>query len=155
MGYYVKTTKVDFRIPAAKIPDAFHILKKLNGPEFDHLKTVGSWSGGKQIAKWYAWMPADYHLTCKSVKEIFEELGFQDCVEDGLGFKLGSYDNKAGAESVFLQAVAKFAQDGVIDWTGEDGSMWRNRFDDGVMTTIDMGHDSSYDYDEDEEDEDA
>lgn len=150
MGYYVKTTHVDFRIPAKAIPDAFHVLKKLNS--FEEYKTGGSWSGGKKTASWYAWMPADYHLTVKSVKDIFELLGFEDCVEDGLGFQLGSYDQKAGSEHIFLMAVAKFAMDGVIDWTGEDGSMWRNRFEDGVMTTIETGHDSSYDYDEDEED---
>lgn len=133
MGYYVETTSVDFRIPAKNIPAAFEALRALNAPEFDGNKRGGSWSAGKQQAKWYSWMPEDYHLTVKSVKDVFDLLGFEGSIEDGLGFKLGTYDNKTGQESVFLAAVAPFAQPGKISWRGEEGSTWSNLFEPGKM----------------------
>jgi hypothetical protein len=135
MGYYVETVTVNFRIPAANIPFAFDVLKNINKPEFDHQKRGGSYSGGKTTAKWYSWMPERYDLQVHSVKDVFELLGFEGCTEDSLGFVLGTYDNKTGQEDLFLAAVAPFAADGLIRWKGEDGSIWENHFEKGVMTT--------------------
>lgn len=136
MGYYVQTNEVDFFIPATKIPDAFQTLRDLNDPKFDELKHGGSWSGGKRIAAWYSWMNGDWHITCKSVKDIFELLGFEGCTEDGLGFRLGNYDSKTGQQELFLAAVAKYAMPGKIEWQGEDGSRWALMFDKGKMETV-------------------
>ena len=134
MGYYQETTSVDFRIPATQVPNAFAALRELNSAKYDDQKNGGSWSGGKSTAKWYSWMTADWHLTCKSLKDIFDMLGFEDSKEDGLGFTLGSFNNKRGQEELFLAVVAKYALPGKIEWTGEDGSRWALLFELEKMT---------------------
>lgn len=148
MGYYVETTSVDFRIPATQVPNAFAALCHLNSPVFDDQKHGGSYSAGKTLGKWYSWMPAEYHLTVKSLKDIFELLGFADCKEDGLGFTLGNYDNKTGQQELFLAVAAQYALPGKIEWTGEDGSRWASLFELGKMTTKDR---TSLVWDEDAE----
>lgn len=150
MGYYVETTSVDFRIPATQVPNAFAALCHMNSPVFDDQKHGGSWGGGAKgkTAAWYSWMPADYHLTCKSLKDIFEALGFEGCKEDGLGFTLGNYDSKTGQQELFLAVAAQYALPGMIEWTGEDGSRWASLFELGKMTTKDR---TSLVWDEDAE----
>jgi len=133
MGYYVTLTDDNFVIPAEHEAAALQALKDLN--KRDDLKTGGSWSGGRQTAKWFAWMAPDYDKTVESVADVFEMLGFDTDVTDD-GTHLLGYDNKTGAEEHFLAVVAPFVEDGsFLEWRGEDGAMWRHVVENGKLHT--------------------
>ncbi len=137
MGYYVTLTGADFRIPEEKWTDAFNAVAELN--EHDELKTGGRWSGGKPQEVWFAWMSADYPADAVQAWKdgdvssplafVFNQLGFEVAVLEGY-LHLENYDSKAGAEDLFLEAVAPFVTPGSwIEWSGEDGEAWRQDFD--------------------------
>jgi hypothetical protein len=63
MGYYVRIVNSTARIPAANLDRAYQRMCALNHTH-DHVKRGGSWGGGKQTAKWFSWMDADYPATC-------------------------------------------------------------------------------------------
>lgn len=134
MGYYVTLNESTAFIPADKTAEALRLFKDLNGPQFDHLKTGGSWSGGKQTGRWYSWMPESFdHFT--SAREVLEELGF-DVDEDAAGgLNIVSYDSKTGAEKTFLKYIAHLIAPGSsMTWQGEDGDQYRWEFDGKTMT---------------------
>lgn len=137
MGYYWETEDLKVNIDAKHVPMAFAVLKALNGR--DDLKHGGSYSGGKTTAKWFSWMPADYDKTVNSLKDIFDLLGFEDNTEDGLGVRLGRYDQKRGQEMLFLQVAAPYIRkDSYMICKGEDGSRWRYDFDGKKMTETEL-----------------
>lgn len=135
MGYYVNIMEADFLIPTEHLDAAYRAMCDLNAR--DDLKTGGSWSGGKQTEKWFAWMPSDYPSVCPDAASIFEELGFDvDVSKDGL--RINYYGNKTGAEEHFLNAVAPYVVSGsYIRWKGEDGALWSNNFVNGKMISKD------------------
>ncbi len=129
MGYNVYIQAADFTIPAENLDAAYKAMCDLNAR--DDLKTGGSWSGGQQTARWFAWMDENYPETCKDAVAIFDALGFDNTylTEDG-SLELGEYDSKMGSEEHFLQAVAPFVKAGsYIEWRGEDGEAWKQEFD--------------------------
>jgi hypothetical protein len=133
MGYYVTLENVDFTIPADKVADAFEAMKALNSR--DDLKTGGSWQGGKQTERWFAWMDADYDKTCKDAKAILDMLGFEVEVADDGGLSLVGYDSKTGSEEHFVRTLAPFVKEGsYMEWRGEEGDRWRWVILNGQMT---------------------
>jgi len=136
MGYYVNIEAVNWLLPIAHEDAALQILKDLNKPANDHLKRGGRFSGGKETAKWYSWMPEDYDKTVTSVSEVLEMLGF-DTKIDPEGTRILAYDSKTGQEDLFVNAIAEFVEPGsFIDWRGEDGAFWRWEFRDEKMRTL-------------------
>ena len=125
MGYYVNITKSTAFLPKHREAEAYQIMCSLNTTH-DHKKTGGSWSGGQQTAKWFSWMDENYPETCKDAGEIFEALGFDiERTDDGIYIR--GYDNKAGAEDLFLESIENLMV-GEIKWTGEDGEHWDTIF---------------------------
>lgn len=146
MGYFVQTTKTNFIIKNNKLKKAYKALCKLNSR--DDLKSGGNWGvnldakpqGSTSVSnnpnKWFSWMDWNYDETCKSAEEIFSDLGFYTEITDEGDLFIGMFSNKCGDEGTFLQAVAPFVEDGsYIEWQGEDGSMWKNTFNNGKMET--------------------
>ena len=72
MGYYVQIVESNARIPAANLKAAYEKMCALNVTH-DHAKRGGSYSDGKQTAKWFSWMDANYPETCKDAKEVLEQ----------------------------------------------------------------------------------
>lgn len=136
MGYYVNIESVEWFLPVVHEAAALQALKDLNDPRNDDLKRGGSFSGGKQTAAWFSWMPEDYDKTVTSVSEVLELLGFDvDTVPEGTYIR--RYDSKTGQEDLFLNAIAEFVEPGsFIEWRGEDGAFWRNDFDGKKMRTL-------------------
>jgi hypothetical protein len=126
MGYYTRTTAVDFTIPADKVDDAYKAVCALNWR--NDLKRGGRYpqepgadDSQPRPDKWFSWMDWNYHETCKELKEVMEALGFEDCSMTEQGFDLGWYDSKTGNEDCFIEALAPFADPGsYINWQGED-----------------------------------
>lgn len=135
MGYYVVLEDSDWRIPESE--EVLNVLKDLN--KLDHLKTGGSWEGGKQTRRWFAWMPENYDETVKSVAEVFNLLGFETDTEsyDGEYVGLTYYNSKTGSEDIFIEAVAPFVADGsYLSWRGEEGERWRHEVRNGKLVTL-------------------
>jgi hypothetical protein len=128
MGYNVNLIGSNFIIPKDRLEDAFEAMKALN--QRDDLKGGGAYGALPDgtygtIEKFFSWMPADYDKTLKSAREILEALGFT--VEDfNGGLAITEYDDKAGDENHFIEAIAPFVEDGsYLEWEGEDGAHWR------------------------------
>lgn len=141
MGYYVGTMNADFRIPAENLDKAYDALCALNAR--DELKTGGGGcevrpAGSESVAgdpnRWFSWMPWNYDEMYSSVEEILNALGFETDVELNGDVTIVYYDNKMGAETHFLEALAPYVADGsYVEWRGEDNAMWRQDFNNGEM----------------------
>lgn len=126
MGYYVTLEESSFVIPAEHLEEAARLLKALNHKP-GVVKSGGSYSGGKQTAKWFSWMTEDYDQHLHTAKEIFEALGFEVSDTDEGGISLDFYNNKIGQEELFINEVAHLAEPGWgLVWRGEDGEVWRH-----------------------------
>ena len=126
MGYYVKITSSTAKIPAANLKTAYEKMCALNVTH-DHKKRGGSWSGGKEEARWFSWMDANYPETCKDAQEILEQLGFETFYDNNGDLVIDYYDSKTGEEDLFMGAIENLTT-GRITWVGEDGSTWTTIF---------------------------
>ncbi len=128
MGYYAHIKKSTVVIPAVHLDHVLRIFKFINRPEFNTLKSGGSWCDGKQNKFWYSWMQEDYHETCNSVSDVLKELGFYiDDSDTDLGIRITGYDSKLGQEDLFLGVIGHLIT-GSIEWHGEDGDEWTVEF---------------------------
>lgn len=143
MGYRVETIDVDFSIKKENLEKAYEALCELN--KHDNLKygrtgltskPEHSTSAAENPGVCFSWMEWNYDEIFNTAQEIFEELGFDTAFNADGDLEVHHYNSKTGSEEDFLRAVAPFAKDGsYIEWRGEDGYMWRNFFESGVMTT--------------------
>lgn len=94
----------------------------------------GSWGSNGQKEWWYSWCDMNYLRTvAKTFIDILEHLGF-DVQTDDVGNIISLwYNSKLGDEGLFLKETAEYWERGaVIDWTGEDSSVWRLDLDRGI-----------------------
>jgi hypothetical protein len=127
MGYFVKIVESTCRIPNEHRAAIMKIWKELNKPENNHLKTGGTFRGGRQTEFCYAWMDADYDKTCKTPEAILEMLGFDFDVQKSGDVLIKGYDNKTGAEELFFTRVNHLLT-GMIKWKGEDGVKYQWKY---------------------------
>lgn len=137
MGYYITLEESDAMIRGADLDKAYKAMCELN--DHDELKTGGAYSNGQQTARWFAWMPENYPEVYSTAQEVLEALGFDlDVDQDTGNVYIARYDNKTGAQDIFLGAIAPYIVNERMDgakmiWRGEDGSYWRLSFTDGKM----------------------
>lgn len=76
-------------------------------------------------------------LACKNPAELFEAFGFE-LDEDETSYFLSDEVELIinRYELPFLQSVAEFANDGYIEYSGEDGKRWRYVFKNGQCKKI-------------------
>ena len=137
MGYYA-IGNGSIKIVGGNIYQAYNAMVQLN--HYDHLKSCGTYGGGKEISRHFSWMPEDLS-TIPTCAEMLKELGFELSVDgtDGVIVATG-YDNKVGDEEVFIAAIAPWIEsESYFDWRGEDGDQWRWAFDSGEMY-VQRGH---------------
>lgn len=137
MGYYVSASNSTWTIKKENLDKAYEAMCKLNWK--NELKRGGRYPTNPDDPKdkphegvWFAWMPWNYHETCKDAQDILQKLGFETDYDGDGNLVLGWYNNKAGNEDVFLKAIAPFSE-GFIEWRGEDGYLWRDSVEDGIM----------------------
>ena len=130
MGYYVSGNG-ELRIKKENLDKAHDALMALqDAPE--KAKRGGSSGGDKAPRFWYSWMPEDLR-TLTDTKAVFAELGFEVSDNEDGDLLISCYDNKSGQEDVFFAAAAPFIEDDEYEWTGEDGTFWLWKFEDGRM----------------------
>jgi len=151
MGYYVQGNgHINIRKENEK--KAYEAMCALN--RRDDLKSGGSWGGGSlssddprpagsdyHPAKWFSWLDPNYPAKCESVLDVLCELGFEVIIselfrDDQVNHYRLSYDNKTGQQDLFLEAIAPFVENGMIDWTGEDHIFWRSIFENGTVKSM-------------------
>lgn len=148
MGYYVQGYG-NITIQKSNEEKAYQAMCALN--DLDHLKRGGSWSAltdadgsrpsgmGFHPNRWFSWMDPNYPETCQDFLSVLNDLGFGvevDSVSNGHTDYRVSYDNKSGQEDLFLEAIAPYVEGGSIEWFGEDGERWLNKFENGTMATL-------------------
>lgn len=126
MGYNVRIIRSTARIPAANLQQVYEKMCALNETHHDQ-KRGGSWSDGRETAKWFSWMDENYPETCANAQEILEMLGFEVEEADNGDLLITGYDSKTGQEDLFLEAIT-FDAVGIINWVGEDGDCWSTEF---------------------------
>ena len=127
MGTYVKLLDGDWRIP-----ETVEVLAKLKEmpTKLRGLKRGGSSRG----ESWFSWINDSVILNAKSVKEIFEYLGFEVDTSDPAYVSLLDYDNKTGQEDIFLAVVAPSVAEGsYLNWKVEDDSLYRYSVENKAM----------------------
>ena len=130
MGYYVSGNG-ELRIKKENLDKAHDALMALqDAPE--KAKRGGSSGGDKAPRIWYTWMPEDLR-TLTDTMAVFAELGFEVSDNEDGDLLISCYDNKSGQEDVFFAAAAPFIEDDEYEWTGEDGTFWLWKFEDGRM----------------------
>lgn len=148
MGYYVQGHG-SITIDKNEITSAYKAMCALN--QDDSLKRGGR-SGGNgpdqnsprpdglnyHPARWFSWLDPNYPDTCLTFDKILEQLGFDFTINDNGDVATYDlhYDNKTGQEELFLEAIAPYVISGELEWSGEDGQMWKNVFVDSKMETL-------------------
>jgi len=125
MGYYMTLESSKFRIDVKNHRRAFKAIKALAGSETcgDHFSWVDTtgFKKAKTLAaaleawRWDVEMDGDYNI---------------------VGINFGG--EKLGDDEILFRTVAPFVESGsYIEMRGEDGCLWRWRFDDGGFRTQD------------------
>lgn len=130
MGYYVSGNG-SLRIKSENLGKAYEALMALQDAP-PKAKRGGSAGGSEAPRFWYSWMPEDLR-TLADTKAVFAELGFEVIDDESGDLLIRCYDSKSGQEEVFFAAAAPFIEDGEYEWTGEDGTFWMWKFEDGKM----------------------
>lgn len=129
MGYCMTQAESEFFISAENLDAAFVAACALN--QKDEHKSGGSYSGGKQTAKWFSWVSADYDKTCQTLVDVLGHWGWDASTDDDLNItELWFAGDKIGDERHLFEAIAPFVKDGsYVSMMGEDGCQWRWYFD--------------------------
>ena len=152
MGYYVNIVESDVFIAKEDFENCYKAMCELN--DHDEWKLGGGYNmdyNEKRIsstaprpeglnyhpAKWYSWMSPNYPELITNFQDLMAEIGFDVKYDDDGNVIRIWYDNKKGAEEVFLFAIAKWIKDGsYIIWTGEDNAYWKHSFSTGIMYEV-------------------
>jgi len=162
MGYYVNIQETDIFIAKEDFENCYKAMCELN--DHDEWKTGGG--SGMTVngitysskdprpeglnyhpAKWFSWMAPNYPELIHNFQSLMQEVGFDVKYDDSGNLIRLWYDNKTGAEGLFLYAIAKWVRDGsYIIWHGEDNVFWKNTFSNGTMYELPGEITYSYSY---------
>jgi hypothetical protein len=138
MGYYVTLNAADFEISNENLEAAYNALCALNFR--NDLKHGAVYPRPENLPnnipneyQWFAWMPWNYHETMSSVSEILTALGFEVFTHSDGAVSVHSYDDKAGNEEIFIEALAPYCSSSFsnipfMEWIGEDHERERWEF---------------------------
>lgn len=139
MGFYVELIEQNAKLLESDLDEAYKILCALN--DRNDLKTGGRWpreeKDGPHNGIWFSWMDWNYPETCENAVAIFQQIGFDVYAEDDGSIILTYYNDKTGAQHIFLNSLSSLwksrfdGENPYFTWRGEDGSMWRYEYVDG------------------------
>lgn len=143
MGHHVTITSARFHIHPDHLDAACQAMKELNksdkGKSGINFGVLPDGTRGV-TGRVFAWMPANYHETMHTAREILEALSFVvETPPDG-GLVITEFDQSTGDEDVFLDALAPYVTAGsYLKWRSEDGLLWEDHFD-GFQRRTFTGH---------------
>lgn len=136
MGYYVNIRDCRVLIPRTSFHEACKHLLDIRFLE-DEGRMSGSTNADGVRKKWFAWVDMDAlgdSIRRGDLPGVFEAFGFQCYYDEVQNIIELSFDRKCGDERTLLGNLAKFFSDGdFIDWSGEEGEVWRYQFEGGQM----------------------
>lgn len=91
-------------------------------------KAVKEQMGGKA----YHWQEASWMKNARDIQAVFDEWRYQPETDDETGdiVAIEFIGEKLGDELEFFKVIAPFVEkDSYLEMSGEDGSMWRWKFD--------------------------
>lgn len=131
MGYCMDMQDCKFHIPAARFADALSAIKALmHDTENMH---GGSWSGGEQTERWYAWVNNTAVLESETLTDALRAWRWRSYLSESGDIDFLSFEGeKSGQDEVLFQAIAPYVTSGsYVCMRGEDGAMWRWYFEGG------------------------
>jgi len=135
MGYFARGTG-SITIDSSKLDKLFLAVRMMLN-ETDMMRG-GVWANGTLSNRSYAWVDSNRlsdACSKKDLKQVFQCWGFFIDPTNKENEYIIDFDNKLGDEEQFIKKIAPFVKRGEINWTGEDGEMWRNDFKEGQMRT--------------------
>jgi hypothetical protein len=130
MGYYVEGNGFGHcSIPVENLDAALTKFKAvmLDPEYFEANARGGSWGPGDRVEKWYSWTNTADLSSATEIGTVLDQFGFEyDIGDDGSIINIYYPHNKSGQEDLLLNCISEFFSEGsYIDWSGEDGSLWR------------------------------
>jgi hypothetical protein len=144
MGYYVQVTNADVFMSKDNFDKAYQAAIALN--QQDDLKSGGGWTDELKSSdprpegfdyhpsRWFSWVDADYHITCKTLDDVLKEFRFETMYDNDGNLINLHFDCKVGDEVFLLTAIAPYFKDGSsLEWRGEEGETWKYIFENGKI----------------------
>jgi len=140
VGYTVQLLAGEVVIPADRFAKALDVLKKLDRDR-DDLKTGRRRDVQGELVPCWAFVDRDLDLQeIDSFPDMLRALRFEPVLlPDGdlLGVLLEGCHRSRGDEFDHWSALAPLVQRGSrMDWLGEDGAVWRWRFDGSALVVV-------------------
>lgn len=132
MGYYVEQIGGKFTILSENFDRALSAIKALMKNENE--MSGGSWSGGKQTERWFAWVNTSTVLEATTLADALTEWRWEpEENEEGI-YLINFRGEKWGDDDKLFHALAPFVKCGsYISFRGEDGALWQFYFEGGKM----------------------
>jgi hypothetical protein len=114
MGYYVQVTNADVFMSKDNFDKAYKAAIALN--QQDDLKSGGGWTDELKSSdprpegfdyhpsRWFSWVDADYHITCKTLDDVLKEFRFETMYDNDGNLINLHFDCKVGDEVFLLTA---------------------------------------------------
>ncbi len=129
MGYCMSQRDCNFFIAKENKEKALQAIKDLANI-VQEKGGGGGWVGEKKV-KWFAWVTTENFVNAKTLEEAMNEWRWEINSDDngdivGISF----VGEKLGDDMILFNAIAPYIKEGsFIDMSGEDGYMWRWKFD--------------------------
>jgi hypothetical protein len=132
MGYCIDQIDSKFTILSENFDRALSAIKALMKNENE--MSGGSWSGGKQTERWFAWVNTSTVLEATTLADALSEWRWEpEQNEDGI-YDIIFRGEKLGDDDKLFRALAPFVKCGsYISFRGEDGALWQYYFEGGKM----------------------
>lgn len=133
MGYYINQRAGQFCIKKKNFAAALAAIKALA------LNTKAMGGGSSTGEKWYSWVNTAEFVNAKTLDEALGAWrwgpGFDKKTGDLTSL---SFDGeKLGDDEILLDAIAPYVEpESFIEIEGEDGALWRWKFDGKTMTQV-------------------
>lgn len=134
MGYCMNLREESFKIKKKNVAPCLKALKELANQT---LKGTGfTIINGKKTKQQFAWVSTETFANAKTLKESLEEWRWDiEMKEDGSVDGISFSGEKIGDENHLFEAIAPYVESGsYIEMSGEDGLIWRWKFEKGKCT---------------------
>lgn len=133
MGYCINQEEAEFTIPKENFSRCLEAIKGLMN-NTDKM-TGGAWTGGQQVARWFAWVNTEEVLSAENLADALDAWRWEAEVgPNGDIIDILFRGEKSGSDDVLFTAIAPFVKCGsYIQMRGEENEVWRWIFSGGKL----------------------